>query len=227
MVLACWTFAIYKMAGSQSEKAAGTWKQLALNFRDTFFFTQMFFVVVLLTLILYGGYYHGHAYIPVPESNEIGVKLAYTLQCCGLPAVITLIMAVLMVECKRAFSAAINPLAGKEEMVQPDKNFLTNTVEQLLIFLFTSLVLSVYLQPMEMRIIPLYAVVFVVGRVIFRIGYGISPYYRLVGVEMNLCSNYIFAGLACYFLCTRGLMYSVIQTSIDSSSSAAAEKTEL
>lgn len=211
------------MAESHSEDEKQRWKR---NLVETHFFVQMFVVTVLLLLILYGGYYHAQSYIPVPQSSDLSIKLAYSLQFCGLTSVLTLIVAIAMVESKRATTSAINPLAGRESHVQVDKNVLNNTVEQILIYVLASLILSIYLQPSEMRIIPLYTVVFVVGRVLFRIGYGIHPKYRLVGVEMNLCSNYFFAGLIIYLMYTRGFMCAVLQTAAVSSNIAAPPTTK-
>ena len=159
------------MAESQSEDEKQRWKR---NLVETHFVIQMFVVMLLLLLILYGGYYHAQSYIPVPQSSNLSIKLAYSLQFCGLTSVLTLIVAIAMVETKWATTSAINPLAGRESHVQVDKNVLSNTVEQILIYVLASLILSIYLQPSEMRIILLYTVVFVVGRVLFRIGYGIQ-----------------------------------------------------
>ena len=86
------------MAESHTEDEKQRWKR---NLVETHFFVQMFVVTVLLLLILYGGYYHAQSYIPVPQSNDLSIKLAYSLQFCGLTSVLTLIVAIAMVESKR------------------------------------------------------------------------------------------------------------------------------
>ena len=78
-----------------------------------------------------------------------------------------------------------------EHLLQTEKNILMNTVEQLLCFLLLMLALTTYLEPEEMRIIPLHSLAFIVGRVCFAIGYSISPMYRSIGMSVNFYTNFI------------------------------------
>ncbi len=82
-------------------------------------------------------------------------------------------------------------------------------MEQLLIFLLISLVLITYLDNYEMKIIPVYSFLWVVGRVLFRIGYGINPRYRSLGIMTHLLSTPFFFGVLFYLMYTRGFMYGV------------------
>lgn len=102
----------------------------------------------------------------------------------------------------RLLGYAKDPLKGQEALVQKDKNFLQNTLEQLVVFVLITLALMSYLEGDEMRLIPLYSFIFVVGRVLFRIGY---PSHRTFGFTMNLLSSTFLGGLTVYFMITRGL----------------------
>ena len=161
-------------------------------------------VISLLTTItiLYGGYYHCPS-LPVPASDDFSSKLVYTFRCAFAPLVV-LVVAIAMVGNMRRTTAAGNPLAGKDHLLQLQKNFLTNTLEQFVVFLVSTLVLITYLQGEEMRLVPLYAMTFIVGRVLFRIGYGIAFYYRSWGMMVNLFSSWFMVVQITYFMFTRG-----------------------
>ena len=60
-----------------------------------------------------------------------------------------------------------------------------------------------------MRLVPLYAMAFFVGRVLFRIGYGIAFYYRSWGMWINFISQSFILGLIGYFMITRGFMFGI------------------
>ena len=105
--------------------------------------------------------------------------MAYALHC-SLPPVATLIFAISAVIAGRVKNP--NPLAGKEHLVQLQKNILTNTLEQFTVYFTTSMVLACYLQGPEMRLVALYAMAFTVGRILFNIGYRIGWVHRAAGI---------------------------------------------
>ena len=159
--------------------------------------------------ILYGGYYFCDC-IPVPKSDDFGDKLTYYIRCCVFPCSVALFLAIVAVSIKRGVTPALNPLAGKEHFVQLDKNFLTNTMEQIALFLMITLALTTYLDGAEMKILPLYSIQWVIGRILFRIGFGIHPKYRSFGMLMNLyASAPYFICLVAYLVYTRGFMYGI------------------
>ena len=168
---------------------------------------QVFLGLITTVSILYGGYYHCPS-LPVPASDDFSSKLVYTFRCAFAPLVV-LVVAIAMVGNMRRTTAAGNPLAGKEHLLQLQKNFLTNTLEQFVVFLVSTLVLITYLQGEEMRLVPLYAMAFFVGRVLFRIGYGIAFYYRTWGIMVNFISQSFILGLIGYFMITRGFMFGI------------------
>ena len=178
------------------------------------FVFQYSVTLIVMGTILYGGYYHCHS-IPVPTSNDFCEKLQYTVRYCAFPQGLILNIAILGVVGKRIITApaAVNPLSGNEHLVQIEKNVLMNTVEQLLAFLLLVLTLTIYLEPSEMRIIPLFSLTSFIGRVLFIIGYNIGPRYRGAGMYINGCSCLVFLGYSIYLIYLRGFMYGILDNS--------------
>ena len=189
------------------------------------YFLQFSLCLFIVLTILYGGYYHCDA-IPIPASDDFGEKLLYTLRYCTFPQAIFLLAAIMRVGSKRGSTRATNPLSGHEHLLQTEKNILMNTVEQLLCFLLLVLTLTTYLEPAEMRIIPLYSLAFIVGRVLFMIGYSISPKYRAAGIAINFFTHFFIIGYIVYLMYIHGYMYGVPYTP-SSSTSDTLGKTEL
>ena len=177
------------------------------------FVFQYSVTLIVMGTILYGGYYYCH-FIPIPRSNDFCEKLLYAVRYCTFPQAVFLILAISTVAAKRAITrAAVNPLAGNEHLVQSEKTVLTNTVEQLLVFLLLVLTLTTYLEPSEMRIIPLYSLTFFIGRVFFMIGYSFGPRYRGAGMYINACLGLFFLGYSIYLIYLHGFMYGVLTDS--------------
>lgn len=151
-------------------------------------------------LIYYGGYYQWPSAVPVPTSSDFDTKIVYTLRCM-LPPLLVLVFGIGKVASMRVLGYARNPLGGQEALIQKDKNFLQNTLEQLAVFVLTTLALMSYLEGEELRLIPLHCFNFVLGRILFRIGY---PDYRAWGFAMTHLSSVFVSGLTVYFMVTRG-----------------------
>ena len=131
-----------------------------------------------------------------------------------IPALFLLLFAVLDVMFHRVTTAVVDPLTGCEHLLQTAKNNLSNTVEQVSILILSSVILITFLEsPEEMRLVPLYSLTFVIGRILFRVGYGIKPGLRAWGVHTNLYSSIFICGLIAYFTMTRGFMFG-IKTSV-------------
>ena len=145
------------------------------------------FVLAVLLQVLIGtcGYIFCDS-IPVPNSTEIGVRLAFTIQW-SFPMVLILIFASYNVMIRRATNPALlNPLAGNEHTIQAQKNILTNTVEQTMISILLMLIGATLFNTTDtMKIIPMYSLMFFIGRVLFIIGYSIHPLYRSLGMTIN------------------------------------------
>lgn len=167
---------------------------------------QTLLALATVATIFYGGYYYCPS-LPVPASNDLISKLIYTIRCV-FPPLVVLEVAIALVGNGRRTSKAVNPLAGVDYLIQLQKNYLANTLEQFIVFTVCSLVLITFLNtPEEMRLVPLYSTVFIVGRILFRVGYGISWRYRTWGMHMNLHSTAFIIALLAYLMLTRGFMF--------------------
>jgi hypothetical protein len=131
-----------------------------------------------------------------PHLTEIGSRVAYTLQANAL-AVLPLLIAVMVVGNDRFLSAAIDPTLGKESLAtQINGRVADNTLQQFVLFFVATMALSTNLQTETMRLIPAAALVFVVARAAFWIGYRIHPLYRAFGMAATGYLNLGLVGLA-------------------------------
>ena len=118
---------------------------------------------------------------------------------------IVLFAVIINVGLRRKSSPATNPLIGAEHLVQREKNMLANTLEQTVLFLLLLLSLTVYIQPSQMRLIPLYTILFITARVLFLVGYSINTDYRGVGIMTHFMAN-IFVVCLVGYLCIGYMM---------------------
>jgi hypothetical protein len=72
-----------------------------------------------------------------------------------------------------------------------------NTLQQFVLFLVSTTALSVNLTAAQMRIIPAAAIVFIVARTAFWVGYRIHPLYRAFGMA---ATGYLNVGLLAFAL---------------------------
>ena len=149
------------------------------------FLFELFVGGVIEAAILWLGYTYRSA-IPAPKNAEdAGERLAYAIQCL-FPMVAVMVILVTIISVLRSHPEVNNPLAGKEHKIQVYKNMLTNTAEQLLISAVLMLVYASLTTCGEMlKILPLYSISFVVARVLFTVGYRVSPKYRSFGMSIN------------------------------------------
>ena len=190
----------------KDEKTEKEWQKKRKQLLPAFI-AQMLTALAVLVTIYYGGYYYCD-FIPLPASNDFSSKLQFALQWSTFPFAVILFYTTLQVVYKRMTSLAANPLSGKEDNLQLEKNILTNTLEQTAIALILVLALTVYLEQAEMKLVPLHVVTFVVGRTLFIIGYKISPTFRSSGSLTNIGSTFLILGLIGYFICSNGLIAS-------------------
>ena len=159
--------------------------------------------ISVLLAVLYGGYYivpEGN--IPLPQDDDLFSKLLYTLRCFLFPGALMLV-AISKVGLDRGKVGALNPLTGNEDAMLLSKKRLVNTLEQLIIYCFQALFLTTLLEKREMKFVFLYTLVFVIGRLLFWIGYGIDPKYRGAGMVVNFISVVFVQGLSAFLVCFR------------------------
>jgi hypothetical protein len=116
-------------------------------------------------------------------------RLAYAAQLLVGVAVIVLLM---VSACFRVFdtAAAEDPFANAESNAwRVHQRVLQNTVEQSLIFVPALLALAVRVDAAHTHVLPLLTVLWCGGRILFWLGYRISPILRGPGFEWTLYSS--------------------------------------
>lgn len=138
----------------------------------------------------------------LPEYSQVATavdRVVFALACSGLPAVMML-LGMLAVATGRGLSTAIDPLLGLESRtLQVHIRYFTNTVEQLVLFVVSSAALSPFLDETTIRIVPAFAVLFVVNRGLFWAGYLKDPSLRGLGLSGTLYPIAAMTIAAAYF----------------------------
>lgn len=123
--------------------------------------------------------------LPLPILDTVEQRLIFTLRCQIFP-VLMLFAGIAAVGNDRFVSPAINPLAGAEsEKTRVHLRYLSNTLEQFVLFLIASLVLSTFLDAHSIKLIPILVTLFVCGRIAFWIGYLKNSLYRAFGLGVT------------------------------------------
>ena len=188
---------------------------------------QAIFGNAFTILMFYIGYYHGDFILPTTQKFHLSARLAYAL-CCSFPMVLSLYAGIEGIVIKRVTTGPVNPLAGEEHLIQVDKNYLSNTLEQFVAGLTLMLTVAAYTDSSQvLRLLPVYSFVFTLSRVLFRIGYGMDPLYRAVGMIMTFVSNYIMIGMVLYYSWTKGLSAVLLGHSLQSTDCGSLDHQEL
>jgi hypothetical protein len=117
-----------------------------------------------------------------PGLADVASRLAYTLEANAF-AVLPLLIGIIAVGNGRFLSEAIDPTLRKENRaMEINGRVVENTLQQYLLYMVATLALSVNLTADQIRVIPATAIVFVVARIAFWIGYRIHPLYRAFGM---------------------------------------------
>ena len=96
--------------------------------------------------------------------------------------------------------SAWNPLdKSTQSNTEVLSRILNNTMEQFLIFTSSSTILSIYLKPEQMRIIPIFVVAWVLARLAFDYGYKISPVYRGPGFAGTAVPSILCLTMLAYY----------------------------
>jgi len=109
-------------------------------------------------------------FLPAPANSQ---PLRTALACCAIAALLTLVLGVEAVAHERLVTPAIDPLAGFEtQRMRVNFRYLSNTVEQFIVFAAGLLALSAYASS---RVLVIISIVWVLTRWAFWIGYHRSP----------------------------------------------------
>jgi uncharacterized MAPEG superfamily protein len=132
----------------------------------------------------------------IAADATVGERLAFAIQWIALAA-LPLVLAIGSVGNARFNSEAIDPTAGKEcsEMIVNGR-VVDNTVQQYLLFCAASLAVAAGGRGDQLAVVAAAAVVFVVARIAFWIGYRIKPVYRAAGFASTFYLNLILFGYA-------------------------------
>ena len=138
-------------------------------------------MIVLLVLL--------YRLLPTPTVSSAGERIAYALRWNALAA-LPLFAMVVAVGNARFASEAIDPTRGAESRTTiVDGRVADNTLQQFALFFAGSLALSVAVAPHQLRIVGAAAIVFVIMRLAFWIGYRIDPLYRAFGFSSTAYMN--------------------------------------
>jgi hypothetical protein len=115
-------------------------------------------------------------FLPAPAGAE---PFPTALACSAIAGLLTLVLGVEAIAHERLFTAAINPLAGVEtHRMRVNFRYLSNTVEQFIVFAAGLLALAAYASS---RLLVIVTIVWVLARWAFWIGYHRSPLLRGLG----------------------------------------------
>ena len=127
-----------------------------------------------------------------------GERIAYAARWIALGA-LPLAMMIASVGNERFGSDAIDPTAGKESQAMiVNGRVCDNTLQQYLLFVVASLALAASLGGDRLGVIAAAAIVFVIARFVFWIGYRIRPIYRAPGFSSTFYLNVVLFGYAAW-----------------------------
>lgn len=131
--------------------------------------------------------------LPVLETGSDNTsRLALAASCLVLPA-LTLIAGILVVGLSRFGNEAQDPtkVNANTKTMQINLRYLSNTHEQLTLFILCIFPLAVLLPETELILLPIYSSLFFIGRLFFWAGYHLNILYRAPGFGMSLMTAII------------------------------------
>ena len=130
-------------------------------------------------------------FLPPPAQAE---PLPTALACCAVAGLLTVVMGVEAIAHERLVTPAIDPLAGFEtHRMRVNFRYLSNTVEQFIVFAAGLLALAAYVPP---RMLVIVTIVWIAARWAFWIGYHFSPLLRGIGAPGMLQSMIVLLYVA-------------------------------
>jgi uncharacterized MAPEG superfamily protein len=139
--------------------------------------------------------------LPTPGiTDAFGDRLAYALPA-NIFAIVPFFVMLITIGNSRFLSDAIDPTRRAESAsMDIDGRVADNTLQQNFVFAVASLALSTIVSLNHLQVVWACAIVFVVARVVFWIGYRINPLYRAPGMSGTA---YLNLGMILYILfCT-------------------------
>jgi hypothetical protein len=136
--------------------------------------------------------------LPVPVlADAPAERLAYALEA-NVVAIVPFLIMVATVGNSRFTSAAIDPTRHAESAaMEIDGRVVENTLQQNFVFVVASLALSTIVPLDHLQVVWSCALVFVVARGVFWLGYRLNPLYRAPGMSATAYLNF---GMILYLL---------------------------
>lgn len=128
--------------------------------------------------------------LPTPAISDLpGERLAYALRA-NIVAVVPFFIMLATVGNSRFLSEAIDPTRRAESRaMEIDGRVADNTLQQNFVFTVASLALSTIVPLQHLQVVWACAIVFVVARAVFWLGYRINPLYRAPGMSGTAYMN--------------------------------------
>jgi hypothetical protein len=138
---------------------------------------------------------------PLAGMETLGARMLFTLKCWALAILLCLVSGVEAVAHERLTSPAFDPLVGFEtRRLRINKQYLQNTLEQSVVFSAALFALAAYSPSgSAMRAVVATAVIWVVGRFAFWIGYHRSAAMRGLGAPSMALSMLVLIYVAWRF----------------------------
>ena len=129
--------------------------------------------------------------LPPPAIEDaLAEGLAYALRA-NIVAVVPLFIMLAMVGNARFLSEAIDPTRrAKSRSMDIDGRVADNTLQQNFVFAIASLALSTIVPLHHLHVVWACAIVFVVARIVFWLGYRLDPLYRAPGMSATAYLNF-------------------------------------
>ena len=116
-----------------------------------------------------------------------------------LPALAVLLLMIVVQSTVRVLTGTIDPTTGRDgRFLQVNQRVITNTVEQLTIFVPALMALASRVRPDLMHTVVAIALLFAIARVAFWIGYLLGPRLRAPGMAVTLLLNVLTLGGAAW-----------------------------
>jgi hypothetical protein len=128
--------------------------------------------------------------LPQPDMTDtVAERLAYALKA-NMVAVVPLFVMIITIDNSRFLSDAIDPTRRAESRsMQIDGRVVDNTLQQNFVFAVTSLAVSTFVPFHNLQVVWACAIVLIVARCAFWLGYRINPLYRAPGMSATAYLN--------------------------------------
>jgi hypothetical protein len=136
--------------------------------------------------------------LPSPAIEDaLGARLAYALRA-NIVAIVPFFVMLITIGNSRFLSDAIDPTRHAESRsMEIDGRVADNTLQQNFVFAIASLSLSTIVPLHHLQVVWACAIIFVVARAVFWLGYRLNPLYRAPGMS---ATAYMNLGMILYLL---------------------------